>query len=1409
MLMRCILSKWSSTTFCALGILLSISKVQAQTHNCNNLDFENCDFSTWRLYEATNEGTAVFGYANKQSTTEWGTVGEGNFGQTQISGDRYTLFGMATEGSFLIQRRNESYDLPLVYPGGSGNCTALIGDFFEDDAYIAMLEKNIQVTAEVNALILRYAVAMEDPGHTPQEQPYFSMKLFTQDGTEIDCVTYTAVAGDGQEGWIDIGGRYQVKPWSELYVPLNDYVGQELKLEIIAADCSQGGHAGFALVDIICVANEIKIAPLSGCDFPYKLSAPEGARAYEWSTGETTSSIEVDSVGDYSVRIIPFNGEDCAITVTTRVDSMPDIPLAVSPDPTLCEGDSVELSVSGLVNYTWSPALGLSDPNSDKPIATPDVTTTYTVIGTDPSGCTGQNEVTVNVRPKPAVQAGNDQTICEGDSVLLGGTSEGTISWSPSAFLSDSKIESPIAFPPITGTYTITATSIFGCESSDEVLVNVNPKPILDIGQDVEICAGDTAQLTVSGAPNYLWSPPTTLSDPRSANPTASPPNTTIYFVTGSSDEGCRAVESLTVTVNPLPPVNAGPDLTLCPFSQTPLEASGALSYVWTPAVGLSNPNIQRPMVNGIQEITYMVEGTDAKGCVNTDEIQIKLNDEFILDAGPDLTLCEGETSELRVAGGSNYVWTPSTGLSNARIPNPIANPTQTTKYIIEAIDPRGCGGIDSITINVIAKPNIDLGADRVICEGESLMLQGQGADSYEWSSLTGIAIPSPANPNLSITPPSDQQLVLMGRFGNGCEDRDTIEVRVNALPIIDAGPDQNACMNAETQLVATGANTYSWAPSIGLSNPNLANPIAMLSSTTTFTVTGTDEYGCMNTDEITLKIAEELTPFAGNDTSICQGDSVFLRGSGGTTYLWEPATGLSNPNIPNPIVTSDTSITYELTVFDNLGCTGFDQISIEVNPVPILDAGPDIAVCSGTDAQLFATGATWYAWTPRDYLDNAFVADPIVFPDTAITYTLFGISDAGCVDEDDLFVDYVESIIIDAGEDVTICEGDTTNLRATGGSNYFWEPPIGLSNSQLSNPQAFPENTVTYIVSAGNNIACSSEDTLTITVNPSPKLELPDEPVICAGDSVFVNVQGAESYDWAPANVGISNPQSGSVFLSPDQSQRYFITGSNSFGCEDTGSLYLVVNPIPVLDPGIYEPVCEGTSLQLDAKGAKYFSWDPPVGLSDPEIRDPMANPVESIVYTLNGIDQNGCSASVEVPIEVARIPIAEFNASDSLGVAPSNISFSNNSQFADSYQWYFGDGDSTEEKSPRHAYREPDQYLVYMVALNKLGCADTAIAAIEILPVKLLVPNAFTPNMDGFNETFYVGITEAISNLNVQIFDRWGKLIYESDELDFQWDGKFKGQDVPEGAYVAKVKAWDIEGRSYTQVTTVTVFR
>jgi hypothetical protein len=448
----------------------------------------------------------------------------------------------------------------------------------------------------------------------------------------------------------------------------------------------------------------------------------------------------LDDVGIWN-RILT----DCE--VTQLFAGLNSVNVNAGNDLNICAGDQVTLNASGANTYSWNNSV------SNGIGFIPSANTTYTVTGTNTAtGCTNTDQVVVTVNALPTVNAGNDQTICAGTSVTLSGTGADTYSW-------DNSIINGIGIiPTANSTYTVTGTNTAtGCANTDQVVVTVNPLPIVNSGNDQTICAGTSVTLSGTGADTYSWN--NGVSNGIGFIPTA---NSTYTVIGTNTATGCTNTDQVVVTVNALPTVNAGNDQTICAGTSVSLSGTGADTYSWDNGVSSGIGFI--PFAN----TTYTVTGTNTvTGCTNTDQVVVTVNALPTVNAGNDITICAGTSVSLSGTGADTYSWDNS--VSNDVAFTPAANATYTVTGTNTATS---CTNTDQVAMSVNALPTVNAGNDQTICAGTSVTLSGTGADTYSWDNAVIDGV--------SFVPTATEIYHLQGTDVNGCQGIDSVQVIVN-----------------------------------------------------------------------------------------------------------------------------------------------------------------------------------------------------------------------------------------------------------------------------------------------------------------------------------------------------------------------------------------------------------------------------------------------------------------------------------------------------------------------------------------------------------------------------------------------------------------------------------------------------
>lgn len=932
---------------------------------------------------------------------------------------------------------------------------------------------------------------------------------------------------------------------------------------------------------------------------------------FTWNTGATTAAITV-TPGSTSTYTVTATLNTCTATDFAVVSVNANPTANAGTDKTICQGTSTSLSATGGASYVWS-----NGATTATIAVTPTTTTTYTVTASNISGCTSTDAVIVNVNASTVTaNAGADQAVCAGTLVSITATGGATYIWSNGA-LTDIISVTPIT----TATYTVTATSADGCATAtDNMVVSVTALPVANAGTDKTICRGTATSITATGGTSYEWSNAST-----SAIITVSPIFNTTFTVTATTN-GCSASDAVVVNVNNLPVAFAGNDAVLCAGSSISLTASGGTSYAWN--TGALTAIIT---VSPSTTTTYTVTATSATGCTASDAVSVIISaTNVVANAGFDKTICAGQSVGLSATGGDTYAW--NTGATTATIS---VTPTINTTYTVTAYSASGCEpGVDEVIVFAKSTPIIDAGIDQTICSGASTSLIVSGGNSYAWSTTE-------VSPIITVSPAITTTYTVTGSI-DGCSASDNVIVSVNATPTANAGSDIMICAGQSTSVTGSGGTSYAW------SNGASTSVISVTPSvTSTYTLTVTSN-GCSSSDAMTVNVnAVTVTANAGPDVTICSGNTITLTASGGDMYAWSNGTATAS-NAVTPTVTT----TYTVTVTQVGACApATDMVIVNVNTLPIANAGIDQTLCSGYTTTLTATGGSTYAWSTGGTTDVISVT-----PTTNTIYTVTATQN-GCSASDAVQVSTTTSPIANSGADANICLGGTATLRSTNnGATYLWNTGATTKSITVS-----PTTTTTYTLTVTKN-GCSDSDLGVVYMN-TPIANAGTDQLVCVGTSTTLSASGTGSYAWS------TGATSAVIVVTPSANTTYTVTVTN-LTCTATDNVTVSVNTTNVIaNAGADVNICAGSSVDLFAQGGETYVWSNGTTTADNTV-----SPTTTTTYTVTVSVSGGCLPGTDdVIINVTPTPSVSsaISGNDQLNCFATLETYSVNNNAGSVYSW------------------------------------------------------------------------------------------------------------------------------------------
>ena len=675
-----------------------------------------------------------------------------------------------------------------------------------------------------------------------------------------------------------------------------------------------------------------------------------------------------------------------------------------------------------------------------------------------PNGSTAGGAGSVVVNNPSYYLSTTNYTVCASSSVSLSVTVNGTapsglaFSWYTVAVGGTAVSNSNpynITTPAAAGTYTFYAGTCPGTYRLP-VLVTVTSAsgPVLSISASNTVtCPGTAVTLTVSGASSYTWD--ANAGNANTSVVSVSPSSNTTYSVSGSTVGSCAGTgtTSIAITVSPSPTINITPSTSsVCAGSSATLTASGATSYSWSPASGLSATTGSLVIATPTATTSYTVSGSNG-ACSATNTCSVVVNALPSLTVTPG-TACAGSSATLTASGANTYTWSPATGLSATTGSAVVANPTVTTTYTINGTNANNCTSGTTTTMSVVSNPAISVNSAS-LCAGSSATLTASGATSYSWTSTNGLS--SGTGSTVVASPSVTSTYTVSGSVGSCTASPAVSTVTVYSIPsfsISNSNPVVCKGDSSKLSIVPSGTTTatYTWSPASGLSATSGTLVSAGPANSTTYSVLASSPAGCTNnqTSTVTVHTVSPLA-IAASSTLACSGGTTTLTTNPGLqVYTWLPATAISGSTNTATVVASPVAplTNYSVTGQDAFGCHA-DTATITISVISLsVTASSNSPVCQGGTLSLNGSNAgpgVVYTWTgPNSYsVSGSTPAVSQTNVNTAGIYTL-SVSANGCQVSNTTSVS-VTSLPVFTVNSATVCSASgslSATLTASGNAS-------------------------------------------------------------------------------------------------------------------------------------------------------------------------------------------------------------------------------------------------------------------------------------------------------------------------------------------------------------------------------------
>ncbi|MCQ2188532.1 MAG: PKD domain-containing protein [Paludibacteraceae bacterium] len=809
---------------------------------------------------------------------------------------------------------------------------------------------------------------------------------------------------------------------------------------------------------------------------------------------------------------------------------MPNIKLKASKD-TVCAGDSLTLYASSLVscNYAWS-----NGKTGSRIQVIPTVTHNYKCSAVSLNfGCKTDDSITIHVNPAPTIGLSAPEELCSGETSMVYGEGGLDYEWDLGVDASGQELiysgPSMEIQPFNDTTYTVIGYDKYGCKGTASKRVRIKQGPLVKIVDSLDkVCPDQAASVTMGSAAGYsfLWQDGSTNSSLRKKI------TTNEEWKVKVTANGCTDSLIKPVYVYNLPLVSIVSKDEVCAFDTVKLTVAGNPDRVeWIyPASGSDVETIDIP--DGPAE--YQVVGYSAEGCpsIATKTVNVNVPVQVIIDA-PD-SVCAGAKAELAVQGNveSQRWYAGDTYFDFQKETEFLVREPVMIK--LEGTDRNGCRSIDSFFVDTIAKPQIEIVGDLVVCPGEVAQVDATGATEYVWHDGVNGG-------HRAFRVEEESKKITVTGTRRGCTSQASVVLGFLPLPELWVDGDSVVCPGRYTSLKAHGADTYSWG--FGLEGESLeVSP----SVPTKYTLTGIGSNGCQSTKVVTVTLRELPQVEITGDINVCKDSTAIIKASGAKEYVWSH--GKQGSELREKI--TDETV-YEVIGVDSFGCENSAKFTVLPVEPPTLSYLGNVSACKGEYVHLRAQGATTFEWHYGN--ETVYTQNLDFIPEGDIYVKLIG-TRLNCSSDMNIFVHPLTPPNVLITGDKIVCPGTPATITASGAKFYKWN-----TNETFATITHSPMINTTFYVTGTDDNGCTNTVPYDLQVYKEPKLEIniaAAEGCAGEGDRLKITASGAIFYEWSaePEPDRLSeNYNSESMELSILEDTKFMLKGRDENGCEST----------------------------------------------------------------------------------------------------------------------------------------------------------------------------------------------------------------------------------------------------------------
>jgi len=726
---------------------------------------------------------------------------------------------------------------------------------------------------------------------------------------------------------------------------------------------------------------------------------------------------------------------------------------------------------------------------------------------------------------------------------------------------------------------------------------------------------------------------------------------------------------------------------------------------------------------------------------------------------------------------------------------------------------------------------SLDMPNDTAICKGSSIWIKPEVAGGYapdytfDWS--TGERTDS-----IYFSTPSDTTVYL--RFYDYCTDKEILDsIQITVLPDLSLSlmPDTLICHKQVVNLTATAVGGLASQQSVSWSHgqTGFSVPYSAVSDSTIVAILSDNCSSENDTAQIQIRVRDSISVTLNKDTIVCEGNTVNLKAvaSGGKApyaYFWNSGLGAGDTKAPKAYLSN----TYIVTVSD--GCTvpnTQDSVRVVVRQALAMTTSPDTTVCAGNQVNLrtiVVGGDTVnYRFTWSHGLSSN--SNHVVLPTQSQTYRVVLNDNCSAAPiSDSIMVTVLDTLSVTVTGKDTVCHGENVLLEAhpMGGQNttYVMNWDNGLGSGSRVNTNPVKDTTYMVVLSDGCTVKPDTAYKKVVVREPLTVSVVPDAASICEGDSLLLVATGTGGlpgkYQFLWDN-GLGNNKQ--VKVSPNFDTKYTVVLTDNCSNFVDTSVNVTIMPLPNINFEIFStPTCVGIPITFKNntidKGNMELKWDFGDGTTttvlDPEHTFKSKGFYDVKLWAKNS---SGCADSMIFNgVQIEDAPVAQFSYSPlEVTLQDPEVTFTNTSSNASTYSWDFGDGGTSTDFEPIYAYQDTGNYLITLIAENAIGCKTPYYLNVFVKDIfRMYVPTAFTPNeTDNLNNEFRV-TANGVQEFEIKIFNRWGELVYSSEDWNESWSGKDQdGNILPLGVYFYTVKGIDVNRERFNLKGNINILR